>query len=131
MLNDFKGVLGDFLPLYFHDSNHWAPDKQIKVFSNFVTILPRYSIFKKLRGMLPIASASNRGVRLRGVHQSHRGDRLRGVQYITERGGRRNFFFVCKIGQITTKIPVKVFEMFLCERQPCVANRSGTAGHPR
>ena len=70
MLNDFKGVLGDFLPLYFHDSNHWAPDKQIKVFSNFVTILPRYSIFKKLRGMLPIASASNRGFRLRGVHHT-------------------------------------------------------------
>ena len=54
-----KGVFHEIFDLhFFHDSNpSRPPDKQDQIFSNSVSITPRYSNFKKLRG-----------VRLRDVH---------------------------------------------------------------
>ena len=47
----------------------WAPDKQAKIFSNWVSISRRYSNFLKA-----LQCASHRGVRLRGVHHSAESD---------------------------------------------------------
>ena len=47
----------------------WAPDKQAKIFLNWVSISRRYSNFLKA-----LQCASHRGVRLRGVHHSAESD---------------------------------------------------------
>ena len=82
ILKKLKGsVSPDYPPLFFLWSEPtWAPDKQAKVFSNLVSISPRFSITKLCCTLL---RSSPRYV-------AHHGDHFCDVQYCTQRRFFRN-----------------------------------------